>query len=62
MVFKWTLYELCICILRYDFDQSDKVFKTQCSIIEDDVSRLAYFQSHKNNDWLAYVISSEHDQ
>ena len=32
IVFKWTLYELCICILRHDFDQSDNVFKTQCSI------------------------------
>ena len=26
IVFKWTLYELCICILRHDFYQSDSVF------------------------------------
>ena len=26
IVFKWTLYELCICILRHDFDQLDSVF------------------------------------
>ena len=26
MVFKWTLYGLCICILRHDFDHLDSVF------------------------------------
>ena len=32
IVFKWTLYEFYLCVLRHDFDQSDSVFLTQCSI------------------------------
>ena len=50
IVFKRILYGLSICILCHDFDQSDSVFETQCSIIEDYDSRLTYFQSHKSND------------
>ena len=33
-VFKWTLYELCICILLHDFDQSEGVFQTQNTILK----------------------------
>ena len=32
----------------------------QCSIFEDDESRLAYFQSHKSNNWLVNINSTEH--
>ena len=32
-MFKRTLYVLCICILRHDFDLSDSIFQTQCSFI-----------------------------
>ena len=34
----------------------------QCSIYEDDESRLVYFQTHKSNDWQVNIISTEHDQ
>ena len=34
----------------------------QCSIFDDDESRLASFQSNKNNDWLVDIISTEHDE
>ena len=30
---KWSLYELCISLLRFDFDQSDSVYQMQCSIL-----------------------------
>ena len=59
IVFKWTLYEHCICLLHHDFYHSDSVFLAQCSIFEDDESRLAYFQSQKSNDWLVNVISTK---
>ena len=42
VVFKWTLYELCICIFRRDLDHSDSVFYTYCSVSEDDESRVFY--------------------
>ena len=49
-------------ISHHDFEQSDSVFQTQCSIFEDDESHLAYFQSYKSNDWLVNIISTEQDQ
>ena len=32
ILFNWTLNELCICILRHDFDQSDNVFQMMCGV------------------------------
>ena len=61
IVFKWTLNELCICILRQNFDQSGSVF-FKCNAVflkMTKVDRLAYFQSHESNDWLVDVISTE---
>ena len=34
ILFKWTLYELCIWLLYHDFDQWECVFPTQCSILK----------------------------
>ena len=33
-VFKRTLYELCICILHHDFNQSESVFQMKSSILK----------------------------
>ena len=49
-VFKWTLYELCICILRYDFNQSDSLF--QMSTV---------FWSWWKSFWCCVFVSLGHD-
>ena len=36
----WSYSGVLVCILRHDIDQSDSVFKTQCTTFEDDESYI----------------------
>ena len=73
ILFKWTLYELCISILRQDFHKSDSIVQTQCtkvvllfrfrfiSCVYSD-QKTKTFSRLKVTIWLVNIISTEHDQ
>ena len=48
-----------VCILQHDFNQSDSIFYTQCSIFEDDECHFVVtFSCHLENDSIFYTQCS----
>ena len=56
------LLTVFICILRYDFDQSDNVFQEKCSLLNFLLLLLPKGSWMEDMIWLVNIIITKHDQ